>query len=309
MIKEFKWSMKQVFEMTDMGNLKLFLGLEVKQTKVGIFLSQEKYANSLLSKFGVQYSKEEVTPMNHNEKLQLNDGADKVDEQQFRSLVGGLLYLTHSRPDLAYSVSLVSRFMQSPSKIHMGAARRILKYVASTTKFGIWYKKNQGIELMGYSDSDWASCLDDRKSLSAYVFTLGTGMVSWRSKKQPTVALSSTEAEYISATGATCQALWLRRVLEDLGYKQNKPTMIYCDNKSAIHLAKNPVTDGRTRHIDIKYHFIREMIGKEQVNLEFCNTYNQVADVFTKSLAREKFVYFRHKLGVMEFESREDDEE
>ncbi|KAK1417486.1 hypothetical protein QVD17_26615 [Tagetes erecta] len=309
MIDEFKQGMKETFEMTDVGKLKFFLGLEVTQTRNGIWLSQEKYAKTLVEKFGVHNSKEELTPMNYNEKLQMNDGADKANEEQYRSLVGGLLYLTHSRPDLTYAVSLVSRFLQSPSKIHMGAARRILKYVASTTHFGIWYKKSQEIKLVGYSDSDWASCMDDRKSLSAYVFSLGTGAVSWRSKKQTTVALSSTEAEYISATGATCQALWLRRILEDLGFNQAKPTVIYCDNKSAINLAKNPITDGRTRHIDIKYHFIREMIGKNQIALEFCSTHCQVADVLTKSLSREKFVYFRHELGVMEFESREGDEE
>ncbi|KAK1437640.1 hypothetical protein QVD17_03434 [Tagetes erecta] len=309
MIKEFKQGMEEAFEMTDVGKLKLFLGLEVQQTKDGIFLGQEQYAKGLVSKFGVKDSKEEVTPMNCNEKLQLDDEADKANEEQFRSLVGGLLYLTHSRPDLAYAVSLISRFMQSPSKIHMGAAKRILKYVASTTKFGIWYKRSQEIDLVGYSDSDWASCVDDRKSISAYVFTLGTGVVSWRSKKQTTVALSSTEAEYISASGATCQALWLRRILEDLGYNIDKATVIYCDNKSAINLSKNPVTDGRTRHIDIKYHFIREMIGKGLINLRFCRTHEQVADVLTKSLSREKFVHFRHNLGVMEFESREGDEE
>ncbi|KAK1431533.1 hypothetical protein QVD17_07993 [Tagetes erecta] len=309
LIKEFKNGMKQAFEMTDVGKLKFFLGLEVQQTAEGIFLSQEKYATALVAKFGVKNCKTEVTPMNYNEKLQLEDGADRSNEEQFRSLIGGLLYLTHSRPDLAYSVSLISRFMQAPSKIHMGAARRILKYVAGTTKLGIWYKRSQGVKLVGFSDSDWASSVDDRKSLSAYVFTLGAGVVSWRSKKQTTVALSSTEAEYIAATGATCQALWLRRVLKDLGYTQEEPTIIYCDNKSTINLAKNPITDGRTRHIDIKYHFIREMIGKEEVILHFCNTHNQIADVMTKSLAREKFVYFRHKLGVKKFESQEGDEE
>lgn len=129
--------------------------------------------------------------------------------------------------------------MQKPSKIHLGAARRVLRYVASTVDYGIWYKKTKEVKLVGFSDSDWAGCVDDRKSVSAYVFNLGGGAVAWSSKKKVTVALSSTEAEYIAASGATCEAIWLRRVLEELGFKQEEPTVIYCDNKSAIDLSKN----------------------------------------------------------------------
>lgn len=268
MIGEFKHGMKLIFEMTDMGLMKYFLGLEVTQTKDGICMCQEKYARDLLTRFGMNHCKEEITPMNCNEKLLLDDGADKVNEEVYRSLVGGLIYLTHSRPDLAYSVSHISRFMQRPSKIHFGAARRILRYVGSTTNFGIWYKHSKSIDLVGHSDSDWAGCVDDRKSLSAYVFSIGSGAVAWRSKKQQTVALSSTKAEYISATAAARQAIWLRRVLEDLGFCQNKPTIIYCDNKSAINLSKNPVMHDRSKHIELKYHYIREMVKQKQVSLE-----------------------------------------
>ncbi|KAD3336473.1 hypothetical protein E3N88_31992 [Mikania micrantha] len=255
MVTEFKQGMKMAFEMTDMGFLCYFLGLEIEQSMKGIFLSQQKYAHTLLDRFGMKKCKEENTPMNCNEKLLVDDGADKVNEEVYLSLAGGLIYLTHSRPDLAFAVSLVSRFMQQPSKIHFGAAKRIL--------------------------SDWASCVDDRKSLSAY----------------------------ISATGATCQAIWLRRSLEELGFKQEDPTVIYCDNKSAINLSKNPILHSRSKHIELRYHFIREMVTKKQVSLEYCSTHHQLADVLTKALSMEKFVYFRHKLGVMKLESRRDDEE
>nr|XP_043638341.1 secreted RxLR effector protein 161-like [Erigeron canadensis] len=145
--------------------------------------------------------------MNRNEKLQLEDGTGKVDEKTFRSIVGGLIYLTHTRPDLAFSVSMVSRFMHSPSKTHQGAVRRILRYVRGSTDFGLWYPKSKDVTLSGFSDSDWASSLDDHKSLSAYVFSIGGTAISWSSKQQHIVALSSTEAEYIAATGATCQAI------------------------------------------------------------------------------------------------------
>lgn len=226
--------------------------------------------------------------MNSNEKLHLEDGSDKVDEAVYRSLVGGLIYLTHSRPDLTYAVSLVSRFMQKPSKIHFGAARRILRYVANTISFGIWYKHSESNKLVGYSDSDWASSVNDRKSLSSYVFSIGSGVIAWSSKKQHTVALSSTEAEYISATGATRQTIWLRRIPEDLGFEQSEPTVIYCDNKSAINLSKNPVMHSRSKHIELKYHYIIEMVMQKLVSLEYYSTYNQLADVLTKALSREK---------------------
>lgn len=243
--------------------------------------------------------------MNSNEKLSLNDEADKVNEEGFRSLVGGLIYLTHSRPDISYAVSLVSRFMQTPSKIHLGAARRILCYVATTPKFGIWYNRAAEINLVGYSDSDWASCIDDRKSVSAYLFSLGSGAVAWRSKKQNSVALSSTEAEYISASEAASEAVWIRRILEDLGFKQQEPTVIFCDNNSAINLSKNPVMHSRSKHIELKYHYIRDMVIKKQLSLKYCSTHNQAADVLTKALAKDKFIFFRHKMGVIDFESRE----
>ncbi|KAD7478171.1 hypothetical protein E3N88_01307 [Mikania micrantha] len=306
LIAEFKHGMKIAFEMTDMGFLEYFLGLEVFQNSKGIFLGQKSYVVNLLKKFGMSNCNIEATPVNVLEKLQMEDGQDKVDAELYRSLVGGLIYLTHTRPDLAYAVSLVSRFIQSPSKNHFGAGQRILRYVAGTTNFGVWYKKDAPITLIGYSDSDWASSIDNRKSVSAYVFMLGTGAVSWCSKKQLTVALSSTEAEYIASTGAACQGVWIRRILEDLGFKQDGATVIYCDNNSAINLSKNPVLHSRSKHIELKYHFIRDLVAQNQIKLEFCDTHHQVADVLTKGLTREKFVFFRHLMGVIEFELKGD---
>ncbi|KAM0042466.1 putative RNA-directed DNA polymerase, protein kinase RLK-Pelle-CrRLK1L-1 family [Helianthus debilis subsp. tardiflorus] len=200
LVAEFKEGMKKVFEMTDLGLLKYFLGLEVKQCDQGIFISQEKYASNLLIKFGMSDCMLEDIPMCPNEKYKIEDGEDRVNETKYRSLVGVLIYLTHTHPELAYVVDVLSRFMQSPSKVHAGAARKVLRYIAATVKYGVWYKRTDKIELVGFADSDWGACLDDRKSVSAYVFTLGSGAVSWCSKKQNTVALSSTEAKYISAT-------------------------------------------------------------------------------------------------------------
>ncbi|XP_074314354.1 secreted RxLR effector protein 161-like [Silene latifolia] len=185
-----------------------------------------------------------------------------------------------------------------PHQQHLRAVRRILKYVAGTTEYGIFYSKVSDFKLVGYTDSDWAGCLDDRKSTSGYVFTLGSGAISWSSKKQETVALSSSEAEYAAISSATCQAIWLRRLLKGLLHEQKSPTIIYCDNKAAISLTKNAVFHSRTKHIDIRHHFIRDMVAKGMIELKFCGTNQQIADILTKSLSIAKVDDFRSQMGV-----------
>ncbi|XP_074266280.1 secreted RxLR effector protein 161-like [Silene latifolia] len=198
-----------------------------------------------------------------------------------------------------YGASLLSRFMQDPSQNHFGEAKRLLRYIRDTTNFGIKYEKSPRIKLFGYCDSDWGGCVDDMKSTSGYAFSLGSGMFSWSSKKQKSVAQSSAEAEYISAAIATSQAIWLRRILEDIGEAQKDATTIFCDNKSAIAMAKNPVYHSRSRHIAIKHHFIREAIEEGEIELNYCKSEEQVADIFTKALPREMFQQLRELLGVV----------
>lgn len=286
LIADFKSNMMRNFEMTDLGLLQYFLGLEVKQSEEGIFVCQKKYASDLLKRFNMSNCAVAATPMNINEKLQREDGTEKANPRLFRSLVGGLNYLTHTRPDIAFSVSVVSRFMHSPTKQHFGAAKRILRYLAGTFDFGIWYSKVPTFKLFGFTDSDWAGCLDDRKSTSGNLFSFGSGAVTWSSKKQETIALSSSEAEYTAATSAARQALWLRKLLADFNYEQNKST------------------DGRTKHIDIQHHFIRKLVTDGKIVLKFCGTNEQAADIFTKSLPQAKHQFFRSQLGVCNFESR-----
>lgn len=177
--------------------------------------------------------------MNINEKLQLEDGTEEANAKNFRSLVEGLIYLAHTRPDIAFLVGVISKFMQNPTNHHFGAARRILRYIAGTTNYGIWYTQVFNFCLCGFSDSDWASLLDDRKSTSASFFSLWSGAITWSLKKQATIALSSTEAKYIAATSAACQAIWLRRILADLNQQQKSETIIFCDNKATIAMTKN----------------------------------------------------------------------
>ncbi|KAJ4772132.1 polyprotein [Rhynchospora pubera] len=304
LVEQFKNNMKKQFEMTDLGLLHYFLGLEVKQLPGKIFLSQKKYASDMLCKFGMQGCKPCPTPMNKNEKLLKEDGSGAADSAKYRSLVGCLIYLTHTRPDISYAVGVISRFMQTPTNHHYGAAKRVLRYVAGTLNFGIWYDHSSNFVLTGFSDSDWAGCADDCKSTTGYMFTMGSGAVSWCSKKQFSVALSSSEAEYVAISSTACQAVWLRRILSDLYQPQQQSTTILCDNQSAIAMTKNPGFHGRTKHIDIRVHFIRELVSRQQVQLQHIKTDEQVADVLTKALDRGKFEYFREMLGVKSFESR-----
>ncbi|KAL0340719.1 UNVERIFIED_CONTAM: Retrovirus-related Pol polyprotein from transposon RE2 [Sesamum radiatum] len=194
------------------------------------------------------------------------DGSQKVDGSMYRSLIGSLLYLTATRPDIMFATCLLSRFMQSPSQVHYAAAKRILRYLRGTKDFGIWYKSTNDAKLVGYTDSDWAGSVDDMKSTSGYTFSLGSGIFSWASKKQATVAQSSAEAEYIAAAATSNQAIWLRRILEDMGEKQEEPTTIYCDNKSAIAITKNPVQHSRTNISTSSITLCEKQLPEERLN-------------------------------------------
>ncbi|KAF5468920.1 hypothetical protein F2P56_013028 [Juglans regia] len=179
-----------------------------------------------------------ATPLTTIEKLKKEDGAKEADAAAYRSLIGSLLYLAATRPDIMYATSLLSRFMQCPSQIHFGAAKRVLRYIQGTKDFGIWYKPSSHSTLTGFTNSDWAGSVDDMRSTSGYCFNLGTGVFSWGSKKQGSVAQSTAEAEYVAAAGATNQAIWQSKILKDMGAKQQLPIVIYCDNKSAIAMEK-----------------------------------------------------------------------
>ncbi|KAG8502460.1 hypothetical protein CXB51_000380 [Gossypium anomalum] len=300
LLNEFKKLMTDEFEMTDLGLMSFFLGQEIKQCAEGTFMSQEKYVNDLLEKFNLKDCNLVSTPMCTNKKFCLDDEGETIDCQLFRSLIGSLLYLTNSRPDILQATSLLSRYMQSPSKHHFGAAKRILRYLKGTSSFGIWYKFSNNPRLYGFSDSDLGGCIEDRKSTTGYVFTMGSEAVSWSSKKQPSTALSSSEAEYMAVTAAAYQAVWIRRILDDLKQTQVEATTIYCDNQSTIAMTKNLVYHSRTRHIETRHHFIRELVAKGDIKMEYCCTEEQVADLFTKPLSPKKFVYLRELLGVGE---------
>lgn len=243
-------------------------------------------------------------PMVPGTKLSKDETGTKVDTTLFKQVVGSLMYLTATRPDLMYGVSVISRFMSRPTELHWLAAKRILRYLEGTTELGIFYKKGDRKDLIAYTDSDFVGDLDDRKSTSGYVLLLGSGAVSWMSKKQPVVILSTTEAEYIADASCACQSVWLRRILEKLGYIQNKCTTVLCDNSSTIKLSENSVLHGRSKHIDIRFHFLRGLARDGIVELVYCNTQEQAADIMTKPLKLETFLKLRSMLGVCVMESQ-----
>lgn len=300
MVREFKESMKTEFEMTDMGLLHYFLGIEVKQEQKRISISQHRYAKELLKRFNMVGSSPVSTPMEFGSKFSKNTFEDNVNPSLYRSMVGSLMYLTATRPDIMFSVSVISRFMENSKKSHWEAGKHILRYINGTLNHGLIYTRTEDASLRGFSDSDYGGCIDDSKSTTGYVFNLGSGAISWQTKKQNVVALSSAEAEYISLSMAGCQALWLRGILVTLGKYQINATKLFCDNKSAIALSKNPVFHGKSKHIRIKYHFIRELVANKDVEVCFCGTKDQLADVFTKALQVGNFNRLKKNLGVSE---------
>jgi Reverse transcriptase (RNA-dependent DNA polymerase) len=295
MMHEFKNNMMKKYEMNDLGLLHYFLGIEIDQRNDGVFISQKKYAQNILSKFKMENCNPVMTPLLVNEKLVKEDGSGDADAAQYRSLVGSLLYLTTTRSDIMYSSGLLSRFMHQPSKTHFGVTKRVLRYVQGTKDYGLMFEKNESedVELFGFCDSDWAGSMDDMKSTSRYCFTLGSDIFSWTSKRQERVAHSSAEAEYVSASEATKRVVWLRKNLGDMWEKQDMATVLFCDNKSVIAMAKNLVFHSRTKHINLKHHYIREAVEDEEVVIKHVKIGDQLADIFTKALSCDKFVYLR----------------
>ncbi|KAL2585495.1 hypothetical protein AAZV13_13G001300 [Glycine max] len=298
MFAKFKSSMKHEFDMTDLGNMRYFLGLEVMQRIDGIFLCQKKYALEMLQRFGMDKSNSVQTPIVPGVKLTKDDTGVKVDKTYYKQIVGSLMYLTSTRPDMMFVVNLISRYMENPTELHLLAAKRVLRYLKGTTEFGIFYKKGGNKELLAYTDNDYAGDLDDRKSTSGYVFLLCSAAVSWSSKKQPIVSLSTTEAEFIGAASCACQAIWLKRVLGKLCKMQDQATVIRCDSSSAIKLSKNPVMHGRCKHIDVRLHFLRDLTKAGTIKMMHCGTQEQVADIMTKPLKLDTFLKLRRSLGM-----------
>ncbi|KAL8137868.1 hypothetical protein V2J09_003869 [Rumex salicifolius] len=297
LMTEFKRSMKAVFEMSDLGRMKYFLDVEVTQGKAGVFICQKKYTRELLLKFGLMECNPVRSPIVPGEQLTAQGDGVSVDSTEYKQLIGSLLYLTATRPDVMFVVCLLSRFMSKPTRMHMQAAKRVLRYLKGTQEFGILYRKQEkGQDLIAYTDSDYARDLDDRRSTSGYVFFLASGAIAWSSKKQPVVSLSTTKSEFIAAASCAAQCIWLRNILEEMGWNEsvNKATVILCDNISTIKLSRNPVFHGRSKHIDVRFHFLRDLVNGGAIEMKHCGTSFQIADIMTKAVKLDTF----ERLGV-----------
>nr|GEU73622.1 retrovirus-related Pol polyprotein from transposon TNT 1-94 [Tanacetum cinerariifolium] len=298
MIDELKKSMTREFEMTDIGLMSYYQGIELKQTDEGIFICQERYAKEILKRFGMDKCNPVGTPIEHKVKPSKHDGGKVVDSTLFKSLVGSFRYLTCTRPDILFVVGLISRFMEEPTTKHLKISKRILRYIKGTIDYGMFYSTSEDFKLVGYSYSDWAGSKDDGRSTLGFLFFLGNNAFTWSSMKQPIVTLSSCKAEYIATTSCVCHAIWLKSMLKKLHMEQEDATEIYVDNKSKIDLAKNPVYHDRSKHINTCYHFIRECIARKDVRVIHTSSEDQVGDIFTKPLNDRDFTRQRIMLGV-----------
>jgi hypothetical protein len=237
---EFRKMMAKEFEMSMIGELSFFLGLQIKQIKEGTFVSQTKYIKDMLKKFGMEDAKGITTPMSTSGSLDSDKSDNIVDQKLYRSMIGSLLYVTASRPDVMFSVCMCARFQASPRKSHLKATKRILRYLKHTQDVGLWYPKGLSFELVGYSDSDYAGDKVERKSTFRTCQLLGRSLVSWSSKKQNSIALSTAKAEYIAAGSCCAQILWMKAILKDFGINFKNVSLL-CDNESAMKLTNNPV--------------------------------------------------------------------
>lgn len=298
-VNKFKKEMNKEFEMTDMGKLSYYLGIEVNQGRNGTELKQSAYARKLLLKFDMAECNAVKYPMEPKEVLNKDAKGKAVDETKYRSIIGGLRYLVNTRPDLAYSVGVVSRYMERPTTMHYNATKRILRYIKGTVNHGLVYSRGVGNYILsGYSDSNMAGDTDDRKSTGGVAFYLNDNLITWISQKQKCVALSTCEAEFMAANAAACQGVWLRNLLRQITDIGDAPVVIFIDNKSAIDLTKNPVFHGRSKHIDVRYHFIRDCIERGEITVKHVCTTEQRADILTKAMARKKFEEMRTSLGI-----------
>jgi len=295
----FKNYLHTCFSIKDLGILKYFLGIEAARSPQGLFLCQRKYALEIIAECGLLGAKPVAFPMEENHKLALAQGPLLPDPTRYRRLIGRLIYLTITRPDLTYAVHILSQFMQAPREDHIEAARRVLRYLKGTAGQGILLRAATDLHLVGFCDSDWRACPLSRKSLTGYFITLGGSPVSWRSKKQATVSRSSAEAEYRAMAFATSELIWIRSFLASLGVFP-APMTLYCDSQAALHIARNPVFHERTKHIEIDCHFVREKLEAGILHLAHVGTTQQPADILTKALGTRKFQYLKGKLGILD---------
>ncbi|KAG7536926.1 Ribonuclease H-like superfamily [Arabidopsis suecica] len=306
-INNTKTFLKSTFDIKDLGELKYFLGIEVCRSPEGLFLSQRKYTLDLLNETGYKDAKPAKTPLEEGYKVDRK--GEKEDEKfndtpLYRKLVGKLIYLTNTRPDICFAVNQVSQHMQAPTVYHRSMVERILRYLKGSSGQGIWMGKNSNTELVGYCDADYAGDRMDRRSTTGYCTFLGGNLVTWKTKKQKVVSCSSAESEYRAMKQLTNELTWLKALLKDLRVEQDTPITMHCDNKAAIHIASNSVFHERTKHIEVDCHKVREKIVQGVTLPCYTRSEDQLADIFTKAASLKVCNFINSKLGLDKIESR-----
>jgi hypothetical protein len=314
LVQKYKKLLSAEFEMTDQGPVQSLLGIQIERNliKKELKLNQKHYIQNVLKKYNMADCKPIDTPFATGQKLTLEMRPQTEEEKRmmqdvpYQSAVGSLMYaMISTRPDIAYAVGVVSQFLANPGPTHWTAVKRIMRYLQGTLDYCLIYNGRsnvedlkQSISPIGYTDSDWAGETDNRKSTAGYTFLINETTISWSSKRQNTVALSSAEAEYLGCTQAVKEALWLKHFFNDINEPQTLPILIHCDNQSAIALTENPKFHARTKHIEIRHHFIREHVEKSEVKIQYCPTEKMVADVLTKALPKAKHVWCTYNFGI-----------
>lgn len=288
------------FSMKDMGPLHHFLGVQVHRSGYTMLLHQEKYATDLLDRAGMTSCKPCSTPVDTSSKLSAAVGAAVADPTAYRSMAGALQYLTFTRPDIAYAVQQICLHMHDPREGHLNLVKRVLRYIEGTLCHGILLSASSPHELTAYSDADWAGCPDTRRSMSGFCVFLGSNLLSWSAKRQPTVSRSSAEAEYRAVANAVAETTWIRQLLRELHQPLHRATIVFCDSISAVYMSANPVQHQRTKHIELDLHFVRERVALGQVRGLHVPSSTQFVDVFTKGLSSSLFLDFRSSLNVRE---------
>jgi Reverse transcriptase (RNA-dependent DNA polymerase) len=282
--------LSQEFEMKNLGRLEYFLEIKIMRSKEGIFLSQKNYVFDFLKELGMLECKPIDNSMVPNTKFEVKPDQIPKNMKRYQILVGRLIYLSHTRPDITYVVGVASQFMHSSSKEHMDMVIRIVKYLNGSTGRGILFKFHGHIDIMGYSYVDWAESNTDKRSISGYFTFVEGNLVTWKRKKQNIVALSSVEVEFRAMSKGICELLWLRKLLKELGYPTCKEINLLCDNKAAIAIAQNSIQHDRTKHIEIDQHFIKKNLETKTINFPFMKFGQQLADILTKAVPSKQVI-------------------
>jgi hypothetical protein len=293
-----KERLREQFMMSDLGPLSYFLGIEVTMTSHGYYLSQHKYLQDLIARSGLSDTRTATTPMELNLQLRPNDGTPLADPSRYRHIVGSLVYLTITRPDIAHAIHILSQFVSAPSSVHYAHLLRVLRYLRGTASQRLFYAKSSPLQLHAYSDSTWASDPTDRRSVTGYCIFVGTSPIAWKSKKQSAVSRSSAEVELRALATTTAEIIWLRWLLADLGVSCDNSTPLLCDNMSAIQIANNPIKHELTKHIGVDASFVRSHCQQSTIDLKYVSSELQVADFFTKAQTKEHHRFYLAKLNV-----------